>query len=343
MPQVDVVVVGAGVMGAATARSLSRSGREVLVLEQFALGHNRGSSHGASRIFRLSYDDPRYVVMAKEALLLWRDLEEESQRVILTRTGGLDVGGSLELRISALDAAAVPFEVLHGEEAARRFPFLRFDNDEQVLYQADAGIVAAEGAVEAMMASAASNGAEIRERVCVLRLRPRDGAVLVETDAETYDARIAVVTAGAWARSLLRSTGIELTVTPTRETVAYFSLETGDLLPTLVDWRSPALYALPSPGQGMKAGEHHAGPATDPDDQGRVDEASVARLSSWVARRYRSVEPRPHSFETCLYTNTADERFVLERKGPLVIGSPCSGHGFKFAPLIGERLARLAS
>jgi sarcosine oxidase len=132
-------------------------------------------------------------------------------------------------------------------------------------------------------------------------------------------------------------------VTPTRETVAYFGHDDPLSLPTLVDWSDPtALYALASPGQGLKAGLHHTGPVIDPDEEGAVDAEIVARLAAGVRERYVRAAPEPHGAETCIYTNTSDESFVLERHGRIVVGSACSGHGFKFAPLIGERLADLA-
>ena len=107
-------------------------------------------------------------------------------------------------------------------------------------------------------------------------------------------------------------------------------------------WEHPAIYALNAPGEGLKAGEHIAGEAASPDEAGAPDEESVARVSEWVRRWWPGADPHPHRSETCFYTNTPDEHFVLERKGRIVVGSPCSGHGFKFAPLIGERLADLA-
>jgi sarcosine oxidase len=136
--------------------------------------------------------------------------------------------------------------------------------------------------------------------------------------------------------------GVKLPVVVTRETVAYFAHEQEMPLPILVDRGSPFVYSLPDPGHGIKAGGHHTGPPTDPNEPGKVDPGMVDLLSAWVGRHYPGADAHPHHAETCLYTNTADESFILERHGPVVVGSPCSGHGFKFAPLIGERLARLA-
>jgi sarcosine oxidase len=163
----------------------------------------------------------------------------------------------------------------------------------------------------------------------------------VHTDHAVFEAPVVVVTAGGWARNLLATAGIDLPVRVTRETVAYFEL-LGDTPPPIVEWGDPSVYALPSPGQGIKAAQHIAGPETDPDEEASPSTASVDVVSSWIQRRLPNANAVPHLVETCIYTNTLDESFILERHGPVVVGSPCSGHGFKFAPLIGERLASLA-
>jgi sarcosine oxidase len=338
----DVVVVGAGIMGASAARAMARAGRGVVVLERFEVGHRRGSSHGASRIFRLSYDDPTFVRMAQEALPLWRDLEEEAGEAILTTTGGLDVGDGAVANAVALEVCGVHHERMTATEAEERFPMFCLPADAPALYQADAGIVHADAAWRAFLRSARDHGAELRERTPAVRLERVDDGVRVHTGGSPIGASVAVVTAGAWARELLATAGIDLPVTATRETAAYFALDE-PLPPTLVQWERVPYYALPNPGKGIKAAQHHAGPVTDPNDDGRVSEEAVARLSAWVKERFPGADPEPQTTETCLYTNTADEHFIMDRRGPIVIGSACSGHGFKFASLVGERLAALAA
>ncbi len=342
MPSPDVLVVGGGVMGAAAARSLAGDGHSVILLEQFAFGHVRGSSHGPSRIFRFSYPDPDLVRMAMDALPLWRALEEEAGEELLAPADGIDTGKDLSDHIAALSACGAAFEIAGGEEISGRYPGVRLSPERSVLVQRDAAVVAADRAHRALLASATAAGADLRSNVRVRSLRAGPGTVAVDLDGgERLHAAVAVVTAGAWARSLLEGAGIYLDVRPTRESVAYFRIA-GEIPPIVIDWQTPAFYALPTPGYGIKAGRHRAGATIDPDATGDPDAGSIAEVTRWVAERFPGAGDAPHMVETCLYTNTPDERFVLERYGSIVVGSPCSGHGFKFAPLVGERLADLA-
>ena len=327
-------------MGAATAWALTKSGHGVLLVEQFALGHERGSSHGTSRIFRFSYPEEQYVGMALAALPLWRDLEADAGRDLLFVTGGFDTGRTLDDHARALAAHDVSFEILDASEASVRWPMFRF-RDGPVLFQPHAGYVAADAAVRAFVDSATTRGATVATGERVVALEPAARSVVVVTDTRRIEAGVVVVAAGAWARPLLATAGIDLPVVVTRETVAYFAASQATF-PALVEWEDPAVYSLVAPGVGLKAGEHVAGPAVDPDDRGAPDPDAVERLRTWIGERYTGVDPSPVAAQTCLYTNTADQSFVLERHGPIVVGSPCSGHGFKFAPLIGSRLAAMA-
>ena len=344
MPQlrtVDILIVGAGVMGAATARALRRSGRKVIVLEQFSTGHQRGSSHGRTRIFRFSYPDPEYVRMAQRSLELWRELEKESGEHLLETMGAIDLGAGIENNAAALHECDASFEMLNGRDIARRFPRVSIPASEVALFQPDGGVLAAERSIGAFLGGAVAAGAELVEGARVTALEVDGDGVRVHTAGAVFEAAAVVVTAGGWARPLLATAGIDLPVRVTRETVAFFEL-LGDTPPPLVEWGTPSAYSLPSPGHGLKAAQHIAGPETDPDEEGRPSAASVEIVTDWVQRRFATANPNPHRIETCLYTNTADESFILERHGPVVVGSPCSGHGFKFAPLIGARLANLA-
>lgn len=349
----DIVVVGAGVTGLAAARALARGGRGVLVLEQQTVGHVLGSSHGTSRIFRLTYPDERYVRLAQSALQGWRELEAEAGLELIVHTGCLDIGHAAAAGAQALSACGVEYDLLTGLDASARWP-IAFAADERVLYQADGGITRADRALAALADSAREAGAVLQERTRVEAVELVPGGARVLAGRRTLGARAIVVTAGAWAPQLLAPLGIALPVVPTRETVSYFALPAVEELPPVIDWTTTATegygvvrpgqasYGLPAPGTGLKAGLHHSGPVADPDDPAAPEEGAVRWAADWVARRFPEADPSPVATETCLYTSTADEGFVLERHGRVVVGSACSGHGFKFAPTVGRTLAALA-
>jgi sarcosine oxidase len=342
--RIDVAVVGAGIMGLAATRALAQAGRQVACFEQFRLGHTRGSSHGTSRIFRLAYEDPEYAQSAQQALPLWRELETESGEQLLQTTGSLDVGGDLEGFRLTLAGTGVEAQMLEPPDLRRRFPTLRLPDDE-ALFHAEGGILHADRAVEALARSARAHGAEIAQDTRVLSLDPDERSVSLDTSNGPVVARAAVVAAGAWVPDLVEG----LPVSVTRETVAHFRLAQ-DGLPTVIDHAQPhvpvplsnqATYALASPGIGLKVGVHRSGAPTEPGKDGGPDRAVVDALAAWAGERYELLEPGPAFVETCLYTSTEDERFIVERRGLVVVCSACSGHGFKFAPALGERLKEL--
>jgi sarcosine oxidase len=348
----DIVVVGAGIVGAATARALAGIFATVVLVERLELGHDRGSSHGTSRIFRLNYPDERYVRMAQAADDAWRELEQQRGVQLVARHGSLDIGPVARGTARALSACGVPFETLSASEVRSRWP-LRLDPGETAVFQADGGILLADRAHTALTASAAEGGVEIREHTTVLSLALERRRVRVTLEQDEVSARSVVVTAGPWAPSLLAGVGVELPVVPTRETVIHLGLAADGVPPSVIDWgRTPgagagfartgqAAYALASPGLGLKAGLHHSGPVADPNDAAAPDGRVAAWVGEWAAGRFDGVG-RLERTETCLYTNTADESFLLERHGRVVVGAACSGHGFKFAPVVGRTLAALA-
>jgi monomeric sarcosine oxidase len=325
----DVAVVGAGIMGSATAYALARDGRDVTLYEQFEVGHKRGSSHGRSRIVRLAYPDVEFVELAKESFAGWRELEREADVHLLELNGLLElVEDEAQGSGAALDAAGAEYELLTPETARSRWP-VGVPEGWSALFQPEAGIVRADRAHRAFVERAVARGVELREHTRV-------------ESVEDVDAGAVVITAGPWATRFFP----DLPVKVTRETVVYFRRE-GAPLPSIVQLdpvtRGHALYSLHDPVHGLKAGAHHAGAVADPDEDGDPDPALVARVVEWVSRTYPDADPEPVAAETCIYTTTADEGFILERRGRVVVGSPCSGHGFKFAPAVGARLAQMVA
>ncbi len=344
----DAIVVGGGAMGTAAARSLAARGRRTLLLERFRIGHANGSSHGPNRIFRLAYHHPDYVRMARLALEEWRALEAEAGQELLVTTGGLDAGIGAPIASEALSFAGEPFEWLDPEAVAERWPALAPPEGGPLLFQGDAGVCRAAPAVAAQARLARELGATILEETPVRSIAAAGGGVEVVTaGSEAHRAPVAVVTAGAWARPVLLTAGIEIPLRVTREQVGYAELARPAPLPTLIEWTPEPLrarYALPVPDRAdtVKLGEHQAGATVDPDEPlGAEPAPRNPALDAFAAERFPGSGVT--AVETCLYTNTPDEDFVLDRRGPVVIGSPCSGHGFKFAPLIGRILADLAT
>jgi sarcosine oxidase len=324
-----VAVVGAGVMGLATARVLAQRGEDVTVYEQFQIGNEHGSSFGTSRIFRLSYLEDRWIALAQRAYALWRELERESGARLIKLNGLLDAEASPDARAAVFDRHGVAYEILEPELIAQRF---NVAYDRPLVFSPDAGISLAAESRLAFEASARAAGVEIREHTKI-------------DDLDEVDADVVVVTAGGWAPKLLADAGIALPATPTRETVSYFALPDDRVVPSVIDELDAqdghSFYALEAPGVGLKAGLHQSGAPTDPNDSGEPDAGIVESVSTWVARHFPFVDPTPIANETCIYTTTSDDRFLLERHGRVVVGSACSGHGFKFAPAVGELLAEL--
>jgi glycine/D-amino acid oxidase-like deaminating enzyme len=345
---VDVVIIGAGLSGAAAAWSLSRRGRSVVLLEQFEADHALGSSHGSARIVRRVYADAMYVELTGSAFELWREVELASGSSLLRMYGGLDFGPRRRVPAiaSILTSAGVPFELLPAAEAARRWPGMEFEGD--VVFHPQAGTLDSGGAVSAFVALAAAAGADVRYSTPALSVS--SSGVVGLADGSALSAGAVVVAAGSWVEPLLSSTVTLPPMQVTQQQVFHFPR----LDPSAPPWPSvihesatAAVYHLAGGRDGgsaddRKIGEHDGGtPCTAATRSGVVDPVAQERLVSYVSRWLPGLSPVPSSTTTCLYTETPSEDFILDQVGPVVVCSPCSGHGAKFAPLIGELVAGL--
>ncbi|HEY0935772.1 MAG TPA: FAD-dependent oxidoreductase [Trebonia sp.] len=357
----DLIIVGAGLAGAAAAWAASARGLDVLLLEAFGPGHRNGSSHGSARIFRRAYPDPLYVRLAGRAAECWRQLEDQAGERLLTLTGGLDFGPARDPRRlhEVLAAAGVPAELLEPAAAAERWPYFDFapagTRSGPVMYHADAGVLDPGRAVAAMLRLAAAGGADLRFGTPVTRLEaaPAGDRALAHTDSGTFAAPVIAVAAGAWIAPLLADVVALPPLTVTQQQVFHFAPVTVPAAPWPVficqDGRDD-YYGLAGGRDGgapgaVKVGEHSAW-GTSTTAAGRdftVDPAARERTTAFVRRRIPGLDAVPLNEVTCLYTRTANEDFLLDRRGPFVVASPCSGHGAKFAPLLGEIIAGLAA
>lgn len=372
----DVLVLGGGAMGSATAWQLASRNREVTLLERFGPGHTNGASHGASRNFNNAYADPDYLDLLKLALPLWRELEQQTNTRILDQVGLVNHGAraGLEETAAALPNWGFRAEFLDRAEASSRWPGIRFDG--RVLFTPDAGRVNADAAVSALQSATRALGGIVRHHSRVVSIRiESDDAVVVEVQpqdagtglpagpVQTYRARRVVSTLGAWTETLLSGivdrAGIPLLSLPrlvvTQEQPAHFRVRDESFVwpgfnhapsagdPTFDYWYS-GVYGMLTPGQGVKAGWHGVGPVLHPDERTFTPEpVQLAALQRYVREWLPGADPDDFTAISCTYTTTQDSNFILDRVGPLIIGAGFSGHGFKFTPAIGSVLADLTT
>jgi len=357
----DAIVIGAGAMGSAAAYYLSERGQRVLLLEQFELDHRLGSSYGYSRIIRYAYDHLEYVELAKDTFPLWDALQDKLGDQLVVRTGGIDFGpageASLEATIAAMQASGLPYELLAPAEAMRRFPQFQLTDDFRALYQPDSGFVKASKAVLGHITLAASNGAAIKDATTVTSINLRADSVEVSTPTGTYSAGTLVVTAGAWAKRLLEQTGLDLPLSPLRCQLNFMAptelppYEAGNCPVWIAHVGSlypEAIYGIPSHGgSGFKIAFHGGPPFSHPSEISREpDTENVAALRPFMRAHIPGIADAPvRESRICLYTQTPDEHFVVDRHpahNHVVIGAGFSGHGFKFSTTIGKMLADIS-
>lgn len=358
----DVIVAGLGGMGSAAAHRLAARGVRVLGLERFGPAHDRGASHGGSRITRQSYfEDPAYVPLLLRAYDLYDALARDSGRDVIVRTGGVMVGPPESLTVAGSRRSAerwgLPHEMLDAAELRRRFPVMRPQPHEVALYEANAGFVRPEQTVSAQLELAGRLGADLRFHEPVTRWEPTpDGGVRVHTAAGAYEAGHLIVTPGPWAPQLLADLGIAFRIE--RQVQYWFQPSTGvapfepGALGIYIweDARGAQVYGFPAidgPAGGAKIAFFRGGAETTPETIDR--EVHPAEIDAMARRAARHFPALPGSFlraKTCLYSNTPDEHFVVAphpHQQAVTVACGFSGHGFKFVPVIGEIVADLAT
>jgi sarcosine oxidase len=357
----DVIIIGAGAMGSAAAYHLSKDGQRVLLLEQFELGHGNGSSAGESRIFRFSYTDPGYSRLARQCRPLWQALERETGTELLRLIGGLDLGydevglRDLEDVIHALESIGAQHDVLDAPALMARFPQWRVPPQAKAVYSPDTGFVWAGKAVQTMLAQAAAHGAAIHANEPAQKIIPHGDGVEVITNKATYRANKLIISAGAWVNTLLRDVGLQLPIKIEKEQLHYFAPTnpvqfTPDAFPIFMDYSGDSAYGFPVLGSegypaGIKCGFHHDSHFIEATNLDRNPSREVeARMRNYVQQFLPQAAGELQASICCLYTNTPDEDFVIDRVPGfphIVVASPCSGHGFKFCIGIGRALADL--
>ncbi len=350
----DVIVVGVGAMGSAACYHLARRGLRVLGLERYDIPHAMGSSHGYTRIIRLAYyEHPSYVPLLRRAFELWRDLEGESSEPLLHVTGSIDAGPEDDWVFAGSLASCrehgLAHEVLDHAALATRFPGYRLPNGHFALLQPEGGFLAPEACIVAHALGASTAGATIRAREPVLEWEEESGGVVVRTGRGAYRADQLVLAAGAWMGKLW-DLPAALAV-PERQVLGWFQpLRPERFTPATFPVFNLAVeegryygfpvFAVP----GFKIGRyHHLEEQVDPDDFDREPNADDEAALRVVTERYFPDAAGPTvGLRACLFTNTPDEHFIIDRHPAherVVVASPCSGHGFKFASVVGEVIA----
>ncbi len=356
--QFDVIVVGLGGMGSAAAYHLARRGQHVLGLEKFTPAHDKGSSHGGSRIIRQSYfEDPAYVPLLLRAYELWDELATDSAREVYRLTGGLFIGppGCLTVAGSLRTSRKwdLPHEVLDAAEIRSRFPNFTPDAGDIALYEAKAGFARPELTVQAHLDLADKVGATLQFGEEVLEWAETSGGVTVRTGRGTYTAGQLVICPGAWAPQLLAEFGIPITV---ERQVLYWLDPVGGTAP-FVDhpifiregadgMQSYGFPAIDGPRGGVKVAFFRKGVECTPETIDRtVHEHEITEIRSRTAELLPALDGPCLDSATCMYSNTPDQHFVIARHPDsenVTVACGFSGHGFKFVPVVGEILADLA-
>ena len=358
----DAAVIGLGAMGGAAAWHLARRGVKVIGFDRYHPPHSLGSTHGESRAIREAYyEDPSYVPFVRRAFELWDELSQLAGQELLTTTGAMMVGPENGSLIPGARASAeehdIPHELMDAAEIRRRFPVMNAQDPLVGVLEHRAGLLDVDASVAAQLEQAAREGAELHFDEPLEQWRPLDlddveSAIELRTSRGTVVADRVVLTAGAWNASLVRKLDLPLSVT--RQVMMWFRpraqpelFEVGRL-PVWM-WERAVQdfhYGFPNLGNGFKLGNHLPDEEVDPNGYDRsLRESDEQAMRDWLADTFPNAAGEMLHGETCLYTHTPDAHFLIDlhpKRPNISIASPCSGHGFKFAPAIGEALADLA-
>lgn len=326
-----VAVIGAGVMGLASARELANAGCEVTVFEKGQLFHKNGSSHGTSRIIRRAYADPYYCALMCEAYELWRELEVESGTELFVKTGLLIVGNDdaqfLRDTRKSLTENRIPFDSFSCIETVRRFPGFHLDFDESSLFEFDAGYLKSDKILKALARLCAVKGVTIHENT----------DVKLNDLADRYDE--IVICAGSFVKQF-----VDLDCRVTLQHAAYFLRHDTTDFPSWIDANS-MFYGIPDYGKGVKVAQHVTGQEVTPNSPHEIDKGEIKRIWEYAKMRFGN-HVEVGDVLNCLYTVTPSEDFrigKLDSRVPAYYLSPCSGHGFKFATFFGKLAAELVN
>ncbi|XP_071849098.1 peroxisomal sarcosine oxidase-like isoform X2 [Apostichopus japonicus] len=350
----DCIVIGGGIVGTSSVYHLTMRGKKTLLLDQFPLPHTRGSSHGASRILRSSYDKPLYSHMTVEAMLLWKKLEQETKTKLFRKTGILVIDKApyeeFEKSCKSVVECGGQYQEISPEELERRYPgVMSLPVGHRIYMENDAGTLKADKALISLREQIKCFGGLIQDEEKVQHIFPGE-IVTVRTNKRTYKTKHLIVTAGAWTSDLLKPLGMNLPLSVERISVCYWKERvpgSSKKLPVFIDY-SQDMYGLPcSEYSGlMKVCEHSGVKITHPDKRDATfnQTKDLNFICDYVRENLPGLESKPAIVESCMYTLTPDSDFVIDtlpRYPNIAFGAGFSGHGFKMAPVVGRILGEL--
>ncbi len=354
----DTIILGAGGVGSAAAYHLARRGEQkVLALEQFGPAHNRGSSHGETRIIRKAYfEHPNYVPLLERAYTLWKEMQAEHGTQLYFPTGLIEVGPPNGMIVPNVIRAAeehrLPLDRISRRDFGRDYPALTFPEEHVAVFEREAGFLRVEDCVGAHLELAEQHGAEMKFNEPVIEWKATARGVVVKTAKDTYEAANLVITAGAWAADLMAGLGVPLRIL--QKYLHWFEADSQ----SAIDRGFPCFffetntktyfYGFPNlPGSGLKVAEHGGGfeiegPAAADRE---APDAELPRIEDFLKHHIAGIG-KPVRQASCFYSMSPDEHFIIDRHPEhrrVCFAAGLSGHGFKFASVLGEAMATLAS
>lgn len=356
----ETIIIGAGSMGMAAGYYLANQGKTVLLIDAFDPPHTEGSHHGETRIIRHAYGEgENYVPMALRAQELWLELEEKTKKQLFLRTGVLNIGASdspfIKNVIKSAEMYSLPVEVLSAGQINERWPGFQFSDDFIGCFEQNSGVLMVEDCIRSYRELAEKNGAVLKTNTTVNSIEATGSSVIVKTGSEVFTGEKLIISAGKGAGPILQTLGLDLPLKPVRKTFSWFAADedvyhAGQFPAFTVNdpYSNEVYYGFPSiKGAGVKIGHHDGGqplhPSEKPADFGTHpdDELDVKRFTG----RFMSQEMPLKFGKTCIYTNTPDSDFIIDRHPTfrnIFFACGFSGHGFKFASVVGEILSQLA-
>jgi monomeric sarcosine oxidase len=353
-----IAVVGLGGTGSAALRFLARSGHNAVGYEQFHIGHEHGSSHGESRIIRYTYPDVLFTQMMSDAYELWFELEKEAEEELFVRCGGLYFGEKNDADVLATEQSLIdtnlPYERLNPKQTQEKYPAFHLHSNESAIFQKDSGFLRATRCVQANIRLAKSHGAIIHENTKVQGIYTKDNKTFIQSSLSEEEFDRVIVTAGPWMSSLFKH--LNLPLTTTRQQIVYLNIndheeyfQSNGIFPIWID-ATENIYGFPNDGQiiGIKIAYHHFGEIISDLNAERapVDENYIEDICRYAKKRFPNLGSTVTYSQTCVYTNTPNEDFIIDRvpdQSNVFLVSGCSGHGFKFTVLLGKIISMMAT